>query len=70
MVLGLVHFSSWGNVHTMMMTNQRGFIDPISLAAIAFVIFVAVMAVGIAVDRWVHETPCDPAVQTCSGQEP
>ena len=50
------------------MTTERG--EVLILAAIAFVIFVAVMAVGIAVDRWVHDPPCDPAVQTCSGQEP
>ena len=49
----------------MIMTNQRGFIDPISLAAIAFVIFVAVMAVGIAVDQWMHDPPCDAAVEKC-----
>lgn len=42
------------------MTTDRGFIDPLSLALYAFVIFVVVLAIGIGVDQWTHEAPTEP----------
>ena len=44
------------------MANQRG--EVLTVFLIAFVVFVALMAVGIGVEQTVHP-PCNPQVQQC-----